>query len=601
MIVSRVRLFRHARGALFALLVLLSACGGNSNSPAGPSSSPTPPAGGGGDETFTTVLECDTKITMRDGTVLSANISRPDVPGQFPTLLTTTPYGKDVVEGGGGAATATSPPDSSAGCLNPGSPETIGLAEFGYVVISVDWRGTGKSGAGDWYTETWQSDHEDILDWVQQQAWSNSQVGVTGCSNLGGSTIVAATADQVRMAEGKPRAVYAAWAESFFPDVYRAVVGAGGASTSPAAYAIVGLIGASSAGADPQNPSPQPNQPIYSKLAETTAGTSSYDGFWEVINFVPRAAEIDIPVAMTAATDDLWQLSLTSFDYAQRLKNSPHASFFISPGSHCAQGGWEKYRYAGRDNESKRSLVKAWFDHWLKGRDNGIAELPRFNVFPEGAEGWAVQANSIPAEQTEFRPYYLVNRDGSGELSEQPSIDESTLSLTCLPCTASTPEPSLVFDTPVLDEPLTLAGSISAYLTVSVDRPDFALSAVLYFVGEDGVENLISDAQLRGRERALDIEGSLYDSEGALLHPRHLLTEEARQVVEGIYRYPLSFMPAAHRVPAGSFLRLRVAFHDTKYVVPADLQASMPGTTMTVHLGGVEASAITLPVIPGLE
>ncbi|MGB1906669.1 MAG: CocE/NonD family hydrolase, partial [Spongiibacter sp.] len=221
MIVSRVRLFRHARGALFALLVLLSACGGNSNSPAGPSS-PTPPAGGGGDETFTTVLECDTKITMRDGTVLSANISRPDVPGQFPTLLTTTPYGKDVVEGGGGAATATSPPDSRAGCLNPGSPETIGLAEFGYVVISVDWRGTGKSGAGDWYTETWQSDHEDILDWVQQQAWSNSQVGVTGCSNLGGSTIVAATADQVRMAEGKPRAVYAAWAESFFPDVYRA-------------------------------------------------------------------------------------------------------------------------------------------------------------------------------------------------------------------------------------------------------------------------------------------------------------------------------------------------------------------------------------------
>ncbi len=549
------------------------------------------------EENYQSRLECDVKIPMRDGIVLSANISRPDVDGQFPVLLTTTPYGKDLVGGGGGVATASELPDLSGGCLDPGSPETIGLSKYGYIVISVDWRGTGKSGPGDWYTESWRTDHEDMLDWIQQQSWSNNQVGVTGCSNLGGSTIVAATADQIRMTEGKPRAVYAIWAESFFPDVYRAVVGAGGASTSPAAYSIVGLIGASSLSADPANPSLQPNQPILAKLVETTAGTSSYDDFWRTINFVPMASEIDIPVAMTAAIDDLWQLSLTSFDYAQRLKKSPHASFFLSPGGHCAQGGWDKFQYAGKTNDSKASLVKAWFDHWLKGRDNGVASLPKFNVFPEGAETWTVQSSAIPAEQTQFTRFYL-NSDGK-LLESAPAAAQQTL--VCLPCAPSVSEPSLVFDAPILDEAMTLAGAVSGFLNIDADRADSAFSVGLFFVDADGTENLISDAQIRARDRALDEENSLYDEYGQLLHPRHKLPVEARQVIDGVYRYPLSFMPAAHRIPAGSFIRLRVAFHESKYVLPFDLQTSMLGTTLTLHTGGGLASEIILPVIPDLK
>jgi predicted acyl esterase len=586
--------------SLLALVLLSLLLGGCNNSKG--RGTPAPNNNGGGEEplveeNYQSRLECDVKIPMRDGIVLSANISRPDVDGQFPVLLTTTPYGKDLVGGGGGVATASELPDLSGGCLDPGSPETIGLAKYGYIVISVDWRGTGKSGPGDWYTESWRTDHEDMLDWIQQQSWSNNQVGVTGCSNLGGSTIVAATADQIRMTEGKPRAVYAIWAESFFPDVYRAVVGAGSASTSPAAYSIVGLIGASSFSADPANPSLQPNQPILAKLSETTAGTSSYDDFWRTINFVPMASEIDIPVAMTAAIDDLWQLSLTSFDYAQRLEKSPHVSFFLSPGGHCAQGGWDKFQYAGKANDSKASLVKAWFDHWLKSRDNGVAHLPKFNVFPEGAETWTVQSSAIPAEQTQFTRFYL-NSDGK-LLESAPAAAQQTL--VCLPCAPSVSGPSLVFDAPILDEAMTLAGAVSGFLNIDADRADSAFSVGLFFVDADGTENLISDAQIRARDRALDEQNSLYDEYGQLLHPRHKLTVEARQVIDGVYRYPLSFMPAAHRIPAGSFIRLRVAFHESKYVLPFDLQTSMLGTTLTLHTGGGLASEIILPVIPDLK
>jgi predicted acyl esterase len=309
------------------------------------------------------------------------------------------------------------------------------------------------------------------------------------------------------------------------------------------------------------------------------------------------ASEIDIPVAMTAAIDDLWQLSLTSFDYAQRLKKSPHASFFLSPGGHCAQGGWDKFQYAGKTNDSKASLVKAWFDHWLKGRDNGVASLPKFNVFPEGAETWTVQSSAIPAEQTQFTRFYL-NSDGK-LLESAPAAAQQTL--VCLPCAPSVSEPSLVFDAPILDEAMTLAGAVSGFLNIDADRADSAFSVGLFFVDADGTENLISDAQIRARDRALDEENSLYDEYGQLLHPRHKLTVEERQVIDGVYRYPLSFMPAAHRIPAGSFIRLRVAFHESKYVLPFDLQTSMLGTTLTLHTGGGLASEIILPVIPSLE
>lgn len=44
---------------------------------------------------FYSILKLTTKIPLRDGGYLSANIYRPDADGQFPVLLTIGPYGKD--------------------------------------------------------------------------------------------------------------------------------------------------------------------------------------------------------------------------------------------------------------------------------------------------------------------------------------------------------------------------------------------------------------------------------------------------------------------------------------------------------------------------
>src|SRR3954451_9863512 len=71
------------------------------------------------------VTEKDVPITMSDGTILRANVNRPDKPGRYPVLITQTPYNK---EGPLGAATPY-------------------LVQRGYVHVVVDVRGTGGSQA----------------------------------------------------------------------------------------------------------------------------------------------------------------------------------------------------------------------------------------------------------------------------------------------------------------------------------------------------------------------------------------------------------------------------------------------------------------------
>jgi predicted acyl esterase len=44
-------------------------------------------------------IDFDVPATMRDGTVLRANVIRPAGEGRWPVLLRRTPYGKDALDG----------------------------------------------------------------------------------------------------------------------------------------------------------------------------------------------------------------------------------------------------------------------------------------------------------------------------------------------------------------------------------------------------------------------------------------------------------------------------------------------------------------------
>ena len=119
----------------------------------------------------------DVRIPMSDGTLLTADIHRPALadgspaPGRFPTLLTQTPYNKNI--------------------QNPAAPYFV---ERGYVDVVVDIRGTGSSeGAFDAsFSAASQRDSYELVQWAAAQPWSTGRVGMHGGSYLGITQLLAA-------------------------------------------------------------------------------------------------------------------------------------------------------------------------------------------------------------------------------------------------------------------------------------------------------------------------------------------------------------------------------------------------------------------------
>src|SRR5690242_17531733 len=114
------------------------------------------------------VKHADEPATMRDGTILRADVYRPDTPDQVPVILMRTQYGKDAAQV---APSRYQPPDW--------------FASFCYLVVVQDVRGQGKSEGT--FTEFAhdQDDGYDAVEWAAALPGSNGKVGMYGSSYVG--------------------------------------------------------------------------------------------------------------------------------------------------------------------------------------------------------------------------------------------------------------------------------------------------------------------------------------------------------------------------------------------------------------------------------
>src|SRR5512146_1518614 len=122
-------------------------------------------------ETYTVVVRTGVEAKMRDGTILRADIYRPNAPGTFPVLLQRTPYDKR-------------------------NERSFGLkaASRGYVVVVQDVRGRYTSD-GEWYPfKNESNDGYDTVEWVATLPYSNGKVGMFGGSYVGATQMLTAIA-----------------------------------------------------------------------------------------------------------------------------------------------------------------------------------------------------------------------------------------------------------------------------------------------------------------------------------------------------------------------------------------------------------------------
>ena len=295
------------------------------------------------------------------------------------------------------------------------------------------------------------------------------------------------------------------------------------------------------------------------------------------------------------------------FEFQQ---HHPDQYLVMAPTSHCkmlvtALDAKLGDRPVGDSRFPYDEIMISWFDRFLLGKPEAWKPMPKVQVFLLGAATW-LTGESWPLPETEERRLYLAGGGsantlwGDGALQPAPgpagtdsfiadphnpvpslggdlAMDTPVcLDQRAVECRADV----LVYSTPVLTEPITIAGDVSAVLYVSADVPDTDVHVKLLDVYPDGTAYNLAFSCLRLRYR------------GGLDNPATLTPGE-------MVRIEITGMTTANYFPAGHQLRIEVAgsnfpLADRNWHAGDrnDLAADGPAARVTLHHGDGQESAL---------
>ncbi|MGZ8311111.1 MAG: CocE/NonD family hydrolase [Allosphingosinicella sp.] len=539
-------------------------------------------------------------VPVRDGTRLAMNIYRPAVNGRavearLPVIFTFTPYRARYR-------------DEHGEIVEAGLSERLGLrgmTDHGYVVAVADIRGKGASfGARRGFMDRTEArDGYDLVEWLASQPWSDGNVGMAGCSYVGGTTIQTAT-------EAPPhlRAVFAG-ATDF--DKYTFVRRGGITAqfnTRPDEPLSVDLAsvpvdadadGALLREAVNQHANNTPMADLWYAMPHRDS-LSPHTGtrFWEEVGPYTyadtlRNSGIQYHLWVTWKDEPAEQILLAA-------ANLPGARLMVGPGSHCEPP-------PGID---LGAVQRRFFDRHLKGLSNGLDEEPRYRWWtldaPAGQE-WT-QSNRLPGDGVDRQALFLdagpsgtvasVNDGGLGVEPGAPGNDAFRVDYDVAG------QDYFAFWPPVLDErgltytsvPLmqdvVMTGTPLVHLTVSSDQLDGNLFVFLEEVDGAGRAEIISHGRLALSHRAT--AQAPYDNRGLPWHSGR--SSDVAPAVPGSF-YPLSFAltPSSKRFRAGSRVRVSIRGADPRQRNLEAIRRS-PAETITVRRGTGE-SRIEIPFL----
>lgn len=133
------------------------------------------------------VYDRDVAIPLRDGTTVYADVFRPVTEEPVPVLFASTMFGKygsyvtlDDIPGRNGV-----PREALSGLQSWEAPDPAWWVNHGYALVNVDIRGVGMSEGNACYFGSQDSDDNyDIIEFLGSQSWSNGKVAMVGNSWL---------------------------------------------------------------------------------------------------------------------------------------------------------------------------------------------------------------------------------------------------------------------------------------------------------------------------------------------------------------------------------------------------------------------------------
>ena len=588
-------------------------------------------------------VTCETvRVPMRDGVMLATDVYRPAEPGRHPVILQRTPYGFRLGQG----------------CFASGLSGAMAFwAEHGYVAVSQDARGTYRSEGAFRPIIQEQEDGYDAVEWAAAQPWSNGRVAMTGTSYMGVTqwqAALTAPPHLVAIAPGQTATDYhdhwtyvngvfdlwfgQSWPLAFFaPDARRRQLIAEGASAEEAERAAAAYLaeGERLIARDWIEQAPLGEFRGFRDLApyyHEWLAHPSYDDYWAAVDVEAHWAEIDVPALVTGAWGDLFHIgSVRSFDGMRAGAGSEAARagtmLVMTGGGGHGQEGAVSFGAAGQ--RDLRDLRLRFFDHHVRGIDNGIDGEPRVQLFVQtppdrGTEGggfW-IEGDAFPPAGAETVRFNLASgggansRWGDGVLlrdgpphgpddtfTYDPSDPVPALGggLCCLTLgfyfrsgsqdqsTVERRDDVLVYTSAPLAEDLAVIGPATVKLWATSTARDTDFTAKLVDVHPDGFAQNVLNRVVRARYR----NGS--KSAPALIEPGRA------------YEYAIDLGYTAFVFPAGHRVRLDISSSEFPHLARNHNTGGDPATdarfevaVQTIHHDAERPSHVALTVVPGV-
>jgi putative CocE/NonD family hydrolase len=543
-------------------------------------------------------LTIDPAVPMktRDGTVLMNFVATPAGKGPFGVVMERTPY------------------------LRIDTTAAKFWASRGYIYVKQDVRGRGGSNGVLDMNAMQESDGYDAVEWAAKLPGANGKVGMIGRSNPGLYAWYAAIAAPPHLAAIAP-AVATADPLRIVPYIDMVF--------SPTIVPWLCYTQVRETLSDMSNLDVETafnSLPVIASAQKSGCGNPKYwndwfdhqklDDYWRALSIEARLNRVKVPVLGIGGWYDDARGTIRNYMGLDSLRSHPFQRLYMDAGAHKGID-YVNGSFGPTARVDSRMLQLRWFDHYLKGIDNGVDREPPVDIFIQGDNAWRKE-KEFPLARTKWTDFYIHS---GGKANAGTNLGANDGTLDTLPPKAEPadtftydpgkPTPYLIdarelelslnedyqmvhaarndlltFTSAPFTKPMEITGPMSATLFAATDARDTDWNVMLLDVYPDGRVMRIQDGVARARFR----EG--FDK------PK-LLTPGT------VYEYQIDMWYTGIVIPAGHRLRVTVA------------SAAFPKYDRNLNTGGdnerdtkfvsahqrilhdaQHASRIRLPVIP---
>jgi uncharacterized protein len=476
------------------------------------------------------LAEHNAPVTMRDGTILRADVYRAAEGGPFPVLLVRTPYGEPMVR--------TAP--------------VLPAIDAGFAVVLQHCRGTGTSDGEFTVFASEPDDGVDTIEWCARQPWCDGTVAMYGLSYLGmvqfAAAVQAPEALKCLLPVVTPADYYGglayrqgavqlgqllAWytMKSAQALQYRAVAGEDISAEMPALLAHMGNMAASYRRLPLRETLVSRVLPDWQKWLDH----ERRDAFWNELSYAGRRERITTPALHVGGWFDLFLGgTLDNYQTLRRAAATEHArlnqALVVGPWTHADRTGTAgelnfglrasdmaigleqrqlafARRFAGGGEEVDGPRVRLFVmgdNVWRDEDDWPLARTrwERWYLHPDGSLAPAVPSAAAPASQFSYDPADPVPTAGGPTLI--PVGPDGGVSWMGGPRDQRAVEARpdvLSFTSEQLPADLEVTGPLSVTLHAATSAADTDFTAKLVDVWPDGRAMGVADGIVRARYR----------------------------------------------------------------------------------------------------